>query len=137
MCIDTRPVAASVHPEITTDGQFNITADFIRGVPELVIQVLTSNGSVHSMQEINLTPDNGSRFLTVLSNVLLANGSYTVDVFIKKLNGTLFMVESGIPIHCVMKEEDDDNNNNNNGGGGEPGPDDDGLECKFYDFNDK
>ena len=133
MCIDTRPVAASVHPEITTDGQFNITADFIRGVPELVIQVLTSNGSVHSMQEINLRPDNGRRSLTVLSNVLLPNGSYTVNVFIKKCNGTLLMVESGIPIHCVMKEDDD--NDSNNSGGGEPEPD--GLECKLYDLNDK
>uniref|UniRef100_A0A1X7TZU1 Ig-like domain-containing protein n=1 Tax=Amphimedon queenslandica TaxID=400682 RepID=A0A1X7TZU1_AMPQE len=112
--INTRPVVASVYPEVTTNGQFNITADYIRGVPELVIQVLTSNGSEHSTQEISLRLDNGRRSLTVLSSVVLANGSYTVNVFIKKHNGALLMVESGIPIHCVMKEEDDNNNNNNN-----------------------
>lgn len=72
--IDTRPVAASVYPKITTNGQFNITADYIRGVPELVIQVLTSNGSEHFTQEISLRPDNGRRSLTVLSSILL-NGS--------------------------------------------------------------
>uniref|UniRef100_A0A1X7TMC1 Uncharacterized protein n=1 Tax=Amphimedon queenslandica TaxID=400682 RepID=A0A1X7TMC1_AMPQE len=70
---NARPVAASMYPEVTTNGQFNITVDYIRGVPELVIQVLTSNGSEHSTQEISLRPDNGRRSLTVLSSVLLAN----------------------------------------------------------------
>ncbi|XP_019856807.1 PREDICTED: uncharacterized protein LOC109585252 isoform X1 [Amphimedon queenslandica] len=133
--INTRPVVASVYPEITTNGQFNITADYIRGVPELVIQVLMSNGSEHSTQEISLRPDNGRHSLTVLSNVLLANGSYTVNVFIKKRNGTLLMVESGIPIHCVMKEEDDNNNNDHDhdhGGGGGNEVESDGLEWWIY-----